>query len=60
MQKLKIIYCWAVLVALGRATAGAQNPDILIEDFEGTNYGAWTVTGTAFGNGPAQALCPIK
>ena len=28
--------------------------DILIADFEGTNYGDWKVTGEAFGPGPAQ------
>ncbi len=28
--------------------------DILIADFEGTNYGNWKVEGTAFGKGPAK------
>lgn len=32
----------------------SQSPDILIADFEGTNYNAWIVTGTAFGSGPAH------
>ena len=27
--------------------------DILINDFESSTYGAWTMTGTAFGSGPA-------
>jgi len=27
--------------------------DIIMADFEQSNYGAWTVTGTAFGPGPA-------
>lgn len=30
--------------------------DLLIADFEGTNYGDWTVEGTAFGAGPARDL----
>lgn len=33
-----------------------ENPaptGILIHDFEGTNYGNWTTTGTSFGAGPA-------
>ena len=34
-------------------TAGAAD-DILIADFEGTNYGDWKVEGTAFGKGPAK------
>ncbi|HKW31211.1 MAG TPA: GH32 C-terminal domain-containing protein [Verrucomicrobiae bacterium] len=54
MQKLKIIFCWFILMALGWTMVRAQNPDMLIADFEGTNYGAWTVTGTAFGDGPAH------
>jgi fructan beta-fructosidase len=28
--------------------------DLLIADFEGTNYGNWKVEGTAFGKGPAK------
>ncbi len=32
----------------------AEPPDILVADFEAPNYGAWEVTGTAFGPGPAR------
>src|SRR5512138_1581429 len=32
--------------------------DILIADFEGTNYGGWKVTGEAFGPGPARGTLP--
>ena len=32
--------------------------DILIADFEGTNYGNWKVTGEAFGPGPARGTLP--
>ena len=28
--------------------------DMVVTDFEGETYGAWKVTGTAFGDGPAQ------
>jgi len=35
-------------------TCFSQNKDILIADFEGTNYGTWIVNGTAFGSGPAH------
>ena len=45
-----------------RATNGViasdQASDIVFADFEGTNYGAWTTTGTAFGSGPAQGTLP--
>lgn len=34
--------------------ARAARPDILIADFEGPDYGAWAVTGTTFGTGPAR------
>ncbi len=29
-------------------------PDILLADFEGDDWGGWTVEGTAFGSGPAR------
>src|SRR4051812_17975724 len=32
--------------------------DILIADFEGTDYGDWKVTGEAFGPGPARGTLP--
>jgi sucrose-6-phosphate hydrolase SacC (GH32 family) len=36
----------------------AAEPDIVIADFEGKNYGLWKVEGTAFGNGPAPGTLP--
>lgn len=36
----------------------AQQPDILIVDFEGKDYGDWKVTGEAFGPGPARGTLP--
>ena len=38
----------------------AAEPDLLIADFEGTNYGDWKVTGEAFGPGPAQGTLPSQ
>ena len=35
-----------------------QRADIVIADFEGKDYGGWTVTGEAFGPGPAQGTLP--
>lgn len=29
-------------------------PDVVVADFEGTDYGKWVVTGEAFGAGPAR------
>ena len=42
---------------LAALTAGAAD-DLLIADFEGTNYGDWKVTGEAFGAGPAHGTLP--
>jgi len=37
------------------AKAPSDRPDLPLEDFEGGDYGAWTATGTAFGDGPVRA-----
>ena len=34
--------------------AAPQRADIVFDDFERETYGDWTVTGTAFGNGPVE------
>ncbi len=36
------------------SSATAADPDILIANFEGADYGDWVATGEAFGPGPAQ------
>jgi fructan beta-fructosidase len=36
----------------------AQAPDVVIADFEGKDYAAWRVEGTAFGPGPACGTLP--
>ncbi|MFI8961729.1 GH32 C-terminal domain-containing protein [Streptomyces sp. NPDC053493] len=33
-------------------------PGVVTQDFEGTDYGAWRTTGTAFGDGPVPAPKP--
>ena len=47
-----------ILICLALAALAAPNlraaDDILLADFEGTNYGQWTATGQAFGPGPAR------
>jgi fructan beta-fructosidase len=49
-MKIKTILFGLLNLAL---VAGAAD-DLLIADFEGTNYGNWKVEGTAFGQGPAK------
>lgn len=46
------------LLSLAAISATADRPDLVIADFEGTDYGGWTVEGEAFGNGPAQGTLP--
>ena len=36
----------------------AQQPDIVLADFEGKDYGAWKTAGEAFGAGPAHGTLP--
>jgi len=48
----------ALTLVLACAAACQPHPDIRIADFEGADYGAWTVEGTAFGTGPAHGTLP--
>ena len=43
---------WFLLV-LGFGLSGAAAEEIVLSDFEGGDYGEWTVQGDAFGEGPA-------
>jgi uncharacterized protein (DUF608 family) len=42
------------LTPLPKEPPAEVRPLIVFEDFEGPDYGKWTTTGTAFGNGPAR------
>jgi fructan beta-fructosidase len=53
----RVVACLLLAVA-GLPAVGAGAQDIVIADFEGTNYGDWDVTGTAFGTGPARGTLP--
>lgn len=48
----------AIFVSLGNHNAFAQSQDLVLADFEGSDYGAWKVSGTAFGSGPAHGTLP--
>src|SRR5258708_3442753 len=39
---------------------GAGLEGEVFADFQGTDYGGWTATGTAFGSGPAGGLLPAQ
>ncbi|QEL18935.1 glycoside hydrolase family 32 protein [Limnoglobus roseus] len=47
-----------VLCVLPYFATAADRPDIVFADFEGSDYGQWTATGTAFGTGPAKGTLP--
>ncbi len=53
-MKPSLLICVAALAI--RALVAAE--DIVIADFEGTDYGAWKTTGEAFGPGPARGTLP--
>src|SRR5262249_60260426 len=50
---LSQVLAFALLAPTARA-----DEDILIADFEGTDYGDWKTTGEAFGRGPARGTLP--
>ncbi|NLX54264.1 MAG: 2,6-beta-D-fructofuranosidase [Planctomycetaceae bacterium] len=52
-----IVMCAGVCLGLANVLV-ADEPDIVIADFEGADYGDWTTTGTAFGPGPARGTLP--
>ncbi len=58
MRQRELILSLIGLFWFGLFSAAAQRSDILVEDFEGTNYGAWTASGNAFGTGPAHGTLP--
>ena len=57
MKPLVTTFAAAAFFACGISNLHAAD-DILIADFEGDDYGAWKVTGEAFGPGPARGTMP--
>ncbi len=56
-MRTRVLVCLLLAAAgLSAVSEGAQ--DIVIADFEGTDYGDWDVAGTAFGPGPARGTLP--
>jgi sucrose-6-phosphate hydrolase SacC (GH32 family) len=47
-----------VLFLSGAVSSAESQDDIMIADFEQGSYAPWTVTGTAFGQGPARGTLP--
>jgi len=58
---LAIIACPATAKVLAYESFGLSKPSdrqVVIADFEGSDYGSWTVTGQAFGSAPARGTLP--
>ena len=55
---MRILYLGMLLTLSVSAAAIGQQPDIVIADFEGSDYGQWKTTGEAFGCGPARGTMP--
>jgi fructan beta-fructosidase len=54
-----IVVTLSVFLFLSHPALGQRaTEDILIADFEGTDYGSWKTTGEAFGPGPAHGTLP--
>ena len=52
--QLLLAACVAIAIAaIAPTSAALAADDVLIADFEGTDYGNWKVEGEAFGSGPA-------
>ena len=57
VRRVLIIAC--VLSTLGAFPLSCKGaPDLVIADFEGSDYGPWKTTGGAFGPGPAHGALP--
>jgi sucrose-6-phosphate hydrolase SacC (GH32 family) len=51
-------WLWLTVASSASLNTLAQDDALLIADFEGPDYGAWQVTGEAFGKGPARGTLP--
>jgi sucrose-6-phosphate hydrolase SacC (GH32 family) len=60
VERLICVFAATVLAATGLcgAATSPDRPDIVVQDFEGANYGDWKATGGAFGSGPAHGALP--
>lgn len=52
------LFLCTFMFTLGSRIAAAQSAPMVIADFDGPDFGAWKVTGTAFGERPAAGMLP--
>ncbi len=55
---MKPLLCLVIAFGLPLAARAADEADIPLADFEGTDYGDWKADGEAFGTGPARGTLP--
>ncbi len=58
MQRVAMVLVAAALGVLACCCSAADSEDLLLADFEGTDYQGWEATGDAFGTGPARGTLP--
>lgn len=58
IHKVTLFTC--LLMATFLLVSSAQTADVLIADFEGSDYGMWSVEGDAFGEAPAKGALPSQ
>jgi fructan beta-fructosidase len=58
VKSLRVLPVIAACLLTFGSSLTAQDPDILVADFEQTTYRDWQVTGDAFGAGPAEGTLP--
>src|SRR3974390_3527612 len=57
-MKFNLFLSTLLLFVSINSTLAEGRPDLLINDFEGPDYGSWKTTGEAFGPGPAHGALP--
>ncbi|MFN3653674.1 MAG: GH32 C-terminal domain-containing protein [Armatimonadota bacterium] len=58
LSPVRLSAALSLLAGLAALPLLAAEPDVVIADFEGPDYGAWQVEGEAFGPGPARGTLP--
>ncbi len=54
----RYLFLLASLTFIVSPASAEDRPDVVVADFEGSDYGDWKVTGEAFGKAPARGALP--
>lgn len=58
INQRKTVLLLLVAIELGTFLGFGQRTDIVVQDFEGSDYSTWAVVGSAFGAAPAHGTLP--